>query len=217
MRHSDNIETIIRAKVLAAAAPTVFVAGAVLTGLIKPIFKPPEDPLDVGTDKSKWLVAEAAVTDEQNNGFRVVYATSHDVTAARAAEIRSRQHIRDSLERLKIEAPRHFGSMLRVDIYDFTEYALRFAPDSDIYLHNVFVHGREKMNLYIGPNPAIENPAKWISSRTLQGILYINREDILYHRSDSLRVYRYWRCRPPFNWSDTDEHWSHFSEDERQY
>jgi hypothetical protein len=145
----------------------------------------------------------------------VVYATAHAVTPERLGEIKSRPHIRDSISKLKIEAPRHFGDMLPVDIYDFTEYALRFDPDPDIHIHNVFVHGMEKMNLYTGPNPAIENPAEWISVKTLQGVLYINRKDILRYTSRSEKVYRYWRCRIPYERSDTDEHFSHFSEDER--
>ena len=213
----SNEERLIRIRVLSAIAPTILIVVVILFGLVKPLFEPHEDPLDVGIDKTRRLVTEARVTDSHNNGFRVVYTTSHDVTPARVAEIRSRRHIIDSIAKLKVEAPRHFGDMLHTDIWEFTEFALRYDSDLEVLIHNVFVHGREKLNLYVGPNPAIENPAKWISSKTLQGALYITSEDILRHRSDSTKVYRYWSCRMPWQWSDTDEHFSHFSEDERLY
>ncbi len=214
MAPCDN-ETMYRIRALAAAAPTLFVIVVILIGVVRPLFLPKEDPLDVGVDKAERLIAQINVTDNSLNGFRVVYATTEGVTEARASEIRSRPHIGDSLERLKLEAPRHFGDMLHTDIWEFTEYALMFGPDPDVAIHNVFVYGREKTNLYVGPNPAIENPAKWINPNNLQGVLYIKRKDILRHTSDSKRVYRYWRCRMPYDLSDTDEHWSHFPEDER--
>jgi hypothetical protein len=214
---TDYEERLIRIRVVSSLVPALFIAAILLFGLIKPVFGPCEEPVDSGTDKMRRLVTEARVTDSNNNGFRVVYATSSDVTAARAEEIRSRRHIYDSIARLKVEAPRRFGDMLHTDIYDFTEFSLRFDPDPDILIHNVFVHGREKINLYVGPNPAILNPAEWISNKTLQGALYINREDILRYTSHSQRVYRYWSCRTPWQSSDNDEHFSHFSEDERLY
>jgi hypothetical protein len=189
----------------------------VLTCVADCTFEPRRGSLDAGTDRAGRVVAEVMVTDSARNGFRVVYATTDAVTPAKAKEIRSRRHIGDSIARLKAEAPRYFGDMLTTDIWDFTGFALRFDPDPDVCIHNVFVAGARKQNLYIGPNPAIENPAKWINATTLQGVLYINREDISHHTSRSQKVYRYWRCRIPFNLSDTDEHWSHFSEDDRLY
>lgn len=212
-----NDERTLRIQAISAIVPVLFVVTVILLGLLKPLVKPREDPLDIGTDKMSRFVAEARVTDGNNNGFRVVYTTTHDVTPARVMEIRSRSHIIDSISRLRIEAPRYFGDMLHTDIWDFTTFAMRFNPDSDILIHNVFVHGQQKIDLYVGPNPTIENPAEWISNKTLQGALYINSEDILRYTSLSGKVYRYWLCRVPWQRSDTDEHFSHFSEEERLY
>lgn len=210
-------EARIRIIVFCSMAPVVAMVVIVLLSLIIPLFEPDVDPLDASPNKTPRIIAEEIVVDSTSNGFRVVYATAKDVTQARYEELVSRRHIKDSLAHLKRDAPLYFGNMLYADIYDFTLFALSYHPDPDIVLHNVFVFGREKQDLYLGPNPNIDNPAQWINNGTLQGILYINREDILRCTSSSKRVYRYWRCRIPFNRSDTDEHFSHFSEDERLY
>lgn len=215
MRQENKEESRIRTTVIMSMLPTAFIVGIVLFSWIKPTFEPYVDPLDVGLDKSKRIVAEAIVVDSTINGFRVVYVTNRDVTPARYDEIVSRPHIEDSLSSLKRDAPLFFGNMLYTDIYDFTAFAANYHPDPDVVLYNVFVFGSEKMNLYIGPNPSILNPATWINYQTLQGIMYIGQKEISHCTSDSVRVYRYWKCRAPFKQSDSDEHFSHFSEDER--
>lgn len=205
----------IRIIVLTSIAPAIGLIAILLVALIKPAFEPYVDPLDVGLDREHKVIAEAIVVDSCNNGFRAIYVTVNEVTAARYWEIVSRSHIEDSLSHLKRDAALHFGNMLYTDIYDFTAFALPYHPDPDLSLHNVFVFGAEKTNLYIGPNPKIRNPAKWIDYRTRQGILYIGRKEILHCTSDSARVYRYWQCRIPHKQSDYDEYFSHFSEDDR--
>ena len=207
----------IRIRAIIAVVPTVFIVAAILFGLIRSAFLPDENPLDNGIDKKRRIVEEAHVTDKRHNGFRLIYVTQADVTPERCMEIRRRPHILDSIRRLKVEAPRYFGDMLMTDIYTFTDFASRFHPDPDLVLHNIFVAGREKMNLYVGPSPMIENPAEWISSETLQGAMYISSEDFSRYTSRGKKVYRYWQCRMPYKHSDTDEHFSHFSEDERLY
>ena len=73
-------------------------------------------------------------------------------------------------------APRKFPDMVHLDIYDFADFAKRFDP-ADIRIHNIFVYGREKENMYVGDNPLIRNPARSIDRRTAQGLLYIRDED----------------------------------------
>ena len=207
----------IRIRAIASIVPTIFCMVIILISIVKQLTEPHVDPLDVGLDKIQRIAAEAIVVDSMNNGFKAIYATVNDVTPARHTEIVGRPHIRERLDALKKDAPAHFGNMLNADIYDFTIFVHRYHPDPDLVLHNVFVFGREKMNLYIGPNPGIKNPATWIDHRTLQGVLYIGRKEISRCTSDSVRVYRYWKCRTPFKQSETDEHFSHFSEDDRLY
>lgn len=205
----------IRIIVFSSIAPALAFIAILLVALIKPAFEPYIDPLDTGLDKERRIAAEAIVVDNHNNGFKAVYLTVDEVTWARYYEIVSRPHIEDSLSRLKREAPMHFGDMLYTDIFDFTLFAMSYHPDPDLVLHNVFVFGAEKKNLYIGPNPKIKNPATWIDHRTLQGILYVGRKEISRYTSDSVRVYKYWRCPMAHKQSDSDEHFSHFSEDDR--
>lgn len=143
------------------------------------VFSPQEDPLDRSAIKSRQLVTEIYVVDSTNNGFRVSYATINSVTRERFEEIRSRPAVRDSLSKLMEVAPRKFPDMVHLDIYDFADFAKRFDP-ADIRIHNIFVYGREKENMYIGDNPLIRNPARSIDRRTAQGLLYIRDEDIYF-------------------------------------
>ena len=151
----------------------------VLVGIAVAVFSPQEDPLDRSAIKSRQLVTEIYVVDSTNNGFRVSYATINSVTRERFEEIRSRPAVRDSLSKLMEVAPRKFPDMVHLDIYDFADFAKRFDP-ADIRIHNIFVYGREKENMYIGDNPLIRNPARSIDRRTAQGLLYIRDEDITF-------------------------------------
>jgi hypothetical protein len=144
-----------------------------VTGILVTVFTPKTVPLDASAIKSREIVRVLDVTDSARNGFRIIYATRHSVTADRLREIRARPAVRDSLERLRLAATRHFGNMLHTDIYDFAYFAVPFDPP-DVRIHNIFVSGPDKQRLYIGDNPRLENEAQWINSGTAQGLLYLN-------------------------------------------
>ena len=187
----------------------------VIIGLIKSCIGDDIDPLDDSVNKSREVVEHVIVTDSTHNGFRVVYATKNSVTPERFAEIKSRAHIKSSFDKLKTEARLHFGSLLDVDIYDFADFTFKYEVDPDIELHNIFIEGVDKCNLYIGPNPKIINNARFFNAGTEQGAQYLSHDDIYYRRRKEDRVYRYWKCYGIHATSSTDERYSHFSEDER--
>lgn len=191
----------------------IFIA---IVGIIVAVFSPKIESIDDQATVSREIVRQIYVVDENSNGFRVCYATIDNVTKDRLAEIQGRSSVRDSLDRLKTTAPIVFGDMLMLDIYDFADYAIRFDP-ADIRIHNIFVSGPDKMQLYIGENPRIENWAKWINPATGQGLLYLRAEEIYCIASIRRRVYRYFLCRGLNQISEYDEHFSHFSEDDRIY
>lgn len=180
------------------------------------IFSPPRNPIDDQMTKGKEFVRQIDVVDDRKNGFMVRYFTKEMVTKERLCEIRDRTSVRDSLDKLQRMAPLVFGDMLTTDIYDFAEFAIRFDP-ADIKIHTIFVCGPDKEKLYVGKNPRIENWAKWIHPGTLQGLLFITDEDIYCHGKGLGKVYRYFECRSLNQISETDEHFSHFSEAERLY
>ena len=188
---------------------------AIIVGMVKACVGDDIDPMDNSINTSREVVEHVIVTDSTYNGFRVVYATKNSVTPERFAEIKSRAHIQASFEKLKREAPRHFGGLLETDIYDFAIFAKEYDVDQDIKIHNIFVEGRAKKNLYIGPNPMIEKPALYIDENTDQGVQYLKCDDIYYMGDTTNRIYRYWKCQGIHAMSFTDERYSHFSEDNR--
>lgn len=212
---SNKNEPLTRTLSIVAIVPSLFLWLIILYGLISPTFNQSLHPLDVGNDKTKRIVAEVTAVDSTNNGFALCYASIRDITPARFEEMYARPHIRDSLAALKREAPLYFGSMLMTDIFDFAKFAHRYHPDPDIVIHNIVVFGVEKMSLYVGPNPKIENPATYIDFQTMQGNLFIGQKEILRYLSTSEREYRYLHCFGAHKRSDTDEHFSHFSESDR--
>ena len=129
----------------------VFVASAIgpwgilmvivgIVGLVKCCVTKPPDLTEDSINKSGNIVENVMVLDSTNNGFRVVYATAEAVTNEKYEEIRGRPHIRTRFDRLKIEAPKHFGgSLLNTDICDFALYAYRFPIDNDLCIHNIFL------------------------------------------------------------------------------
>lgn len=165
---------------------TVFVASAIgpwgilmvivgIVGLVKCCVMKPPDLAEESINKSGNIVEHVMVLDSTNNGFRVVYATAEPVTNEKYEEIRGRPHIQTRFNRLKVEAPKHFGgSLLNTDICDFALYAYRFPIDNDLRIHNIFVAGKEKMNFYIQPNPNLPNCATWMNFGTEQGNQYLN-------------------------------------------
>lgn len=205
--------------VAAAIGPWAFIVVIVIfAGLAKNCLPDSVDPMDNSINKSREIIEHVMVRDSTGNGFRVVYATRNAVTEARFLEIRSRQHIREGFERLQEEAPAHFGgSLLDADICDFALYAYNFHIDVDIRIHNIFVAGKEKMNFYVQPNPDLENCATWMHMGTEQGNQYLNEQDINVYIPNGGRRYRYWKCRYLLQVSETDERFSHFTEDERLF
>lgn len=205
--------------VLAAIGPwTILVVAVVLIGLFKTCIPDRTDPLDRDISRSSEIIGHVMVVDGDNNGFRVVYVTAEPVTEKRFEEICSRENVRKGFDRLKREASVHFGgSLLETDICDFALYAYRFPVDDDIKIHNIFVAGKEKMDFYVRPNPDLPGCATWMHHGTEQGNQYLNSNDINYYIPNGGRVYRYWKCRYLLQTSDTDERFSHFTEDERLY
>lgn len=215
--NSNKDSELLTVRAIMAAIPYFFVTLIILIWIIISITSVKIDPLDASLNKNTEVVEHLKVTDSMRNGFRVVYATTKSVTSARLEEIRSRPHVKESFRKLSLEAPLHFENMLYTDIYDFARFALNYDVDPDIEMHNIFVCGPDKEKLYIGDNPKIQNPAKYINSYTSQGLLYLKRNDIYYHRPGRKKVYRYWKCPTIHQTSETDEHFSHFSESDRLY
>ena len=103
------------------------------------------------------------------------------------------------------------------DICDFALYAYRFPIDKDVRIHNIFVAGKEKMDFYVRNNPDLPGCATWMHHGTEQGNQYLNADDINHCIPNGRRIYRYWKCRYLLQTSDTDERFSHFTEEERLY
>lgn len=174
------------------------------------------DPIDDSINATREVVRHLEVCDNTRNGFRVVYVTSHAVTPMRLEEIRSREPLNAAFDSLQQTAAIYFGgNLLETDIYDFAAYALQFDVDNDVRMHNIFIFGKEKQDMYIRPNPKLKNSATWLNTSIGQGIQYINSEDIYFRRKKSERIYRYWKCSGNRSISRTDERFSHFSETER--
>lgn len=215
--HKQN-ESCIRLLILAKLLLWLFIGLIILIGLIRDCSGSDVDPIDDSYMKSIGVVDHVYVVDTTRNGFRTVYKTVKPVTDARLQEIRKREKIRDAFARLQHDAPIHFGgSLVYTDIYDFAVFAKQYDVDPDVMLHNIFVTGYEKMNLYIGPNPGIENSARWMNRQTEQGNQYLSSREVFRCSTDAPTIYRYWKCRAPYDISLTDERFSHFSEEERLY
>ncbi len=196
----------------------IITALVIIVGLVKCCVTKPPDTTKESINKFSDIVEHVMVTDSTQNGFRVVYATNGSVTDEQYQDIRTRKNIKDGFNRLKIDAPRHFkGDLLNTDICDFAFYAYRYHIDDDICIHNIFTAGKEKMNLYVQPNPKLENCALWMNFGTEQGNQYLNFHDINVYIPNGGKIYRYWKCRYLLQTSDTDERYSHFTEDERIY
>lgn len=205
--------------VAAAIGPWAFiVAVVIIMGLAKGCMPDRIEAIDNSINKSREIIGHVQVRDSTGNGFRVVYVTRDPVTEDRFREICSRQHIREGFERLRKEAPAHFGgNLLEADICDFALYAHRFRIDDDICIHNIFVAGKQKMEFYVRPNPDLENCATWMNYNTEQGNQYLNEQDVNLYIPNGGRIYRYWKCRYLLQVSETDERFSHFTEDERLF
>lgn len=203
--------------VLLIAKPLFFIL-LVMIGLMKDCCDD-TDPLDRGDSMAKYGIGfHSSVNDSIGCGFRIVYATNRPVTPERLEEIKSRKHIQENFDKMSEDVLKHFNnSLLYVDIYDFTNIAKRYVLDEDLVMDQVFINGKEKYDLYVGENEWFgEKSAKWISMGTLQGIQWINRDDIRREDTGDNRIYRYWKCTYSLTrQSKTDERFSHFSEDER--
>lgn len=208
-------ETEIKLIVLTHLAPYLFVGLIVFIGVIVTCTDH-TNPMDNSINKQIEYVKQLEVLDKNGNGYRVTYVTIDPVTKTRLEEIQSRPHLRAAFLRLQREAPAHFGgSLLDTDIHDFARFARQYDCDGQIKIHCIFVHGIDKMNHYIGENPLIKNSARWMNVNTEQGNQWINRSDVYASIKGKVNYYRYWKCQVPYCISETDEHYSHFSEDNR--
>lgn len=197
---------------------TLLIIIVCFVGLIKCCVEKPPDLTEENMNKSANVVENVMVLDSTNNGFRVVYVTAKKVSDEKYKLICTKPSIKSGFERLKIEAPKHFNNnLLDADICDFALYAYRFPIDSDVRIHNIFVAGKEKMELYVRPNPNLENCATWMHFGTEQGNQYLNSHDINVYIPNGGRIYRYWKCRHLLQVSDIDERFSHFTEVERLF
>lgn len=195
---------------------TCIILLVIIIGLIKGCVGDDIDPMDNSINKAREVVTHLHVVDSTHNGFRVVYATTKAVTAERLEEICSRKPILDAFKRLQHDAPVHWGgSLMDADICDFALFARKYNVDKDIEIHNIFVEGVEKMELYIQPNPNLPGSAKWMNHETKQGVQYLKADDINYRIPAGEKIYRYWKCYNLHEYSDTDERFSHFTEEER--
>lgn len=195
---------------------TCLVTLVLIIGLARACIPDGTDPIDNSINKSVEILEHLYVRDSKGNGFRVVYVTTNAVTDKRFEEIRSRPAIRKAFERLQHDAVNYYkDNMLDTDICEFALFARRYNVDKDITIHNIFVCGKEKMSLYVQPNPRIANSARWMNMETEQGNQYLNATDVNYHIPAGGKIYRYWKCSFLNEVSDTDERFAHFSENER--
>lgn len=171
------------------------------------------DDIDNGYSQREIFSTEYVV-DSTYNGFEVTYSTKDPVTKYRLQEMYDRKYIRTNIAGMKDSAINHFGSLLYTDIYDFSDYIRPINIDTNLVIENIFVYGVKKNSLYIGKNPQIKNSATWYNPNTKQGSQYLKHSDIYYSNGNE-RIYRYWECYGLFDISETDERFSHFSEDER--
>ena len=192
----------------------IVVSIIIFIALFKSCFAEQPDPMDNSINKSREIIKHLEVVDSTNNGFRTVFATRHQVTHERAEEISSRSHVQELYNEIRRKAPQQFGNLLYTDIYDFADHLLQYNIDPDIVIHNIFVHGSKKCNLYVQFNPDIENCATWFDYNTEQGALYLSCDDI-YFRISNKKIYRYWKCFGNNATSLADEQFSHFSETQR--
>ena len=88
---------------------TWLVAIVIIVAFFKICFTHGPDPVNESINKSAEIVDHVMVLDSTKNGFRVTYATAEPVTNEKFVEIATRGGIRDGFERLKKEAPIHFG------------------------------------------------------------------------------------------------------------
>lgn len=197
--------------------PTTTIIGLIIIiGLIKGCVGDDIDPMDNSINKAREVVTHLHVVDSTKNGFRVVYVTTNAVTEERLEEIRSRKTINDAFERLQHDAPLHWnGSLMDADICDFAIFALKYNVDKDITIHNIFIDGVEKMELYVQPNPNIPECATWMNFETKQGVQYINENDINFRIPAGEKIYRYWKASNLLEYSHTDERFSHFLKKDR--
>ena len=208
-------ESEIRLLIFAKIAPCLFF-GLIGLGILIVECTDNTDPIDNSIMKDVEYVEFLDVLDHENNGFRVVYVTKNAVTEKRFDEIQSRVHIREAFARLRKESVIHFGgSLLNVDIHEFARFARQYDCDDQIKIHCINVQGLKKMYHYIGPNPSIPNSARWMDMWTEQGNQWINSNDVYTSSPDVSTTYRYWKCQYPHETSETDEHFSHFSEENR--
>ncbi|MCC8199730.1 MAG: hypothetical protein LIP06_14505 [Tannerellaceae bacterium] len=211
----EKLESILL--VLAAKFWALIIVIIIIIGIIRAAMDD-TDPLDrYSRDAKREVVADVEVVDSRNNGFMIKYVTQSRVTEERLAEIKSRPHIKAGFKILKEDAVRHFNDdMLYTDIYDFALFVREYEIDKSIMIHNIFISGADKYQLYLAPNPNIPRSATWVNYRNYQGMQYITDRDIYRPNiTDSTKIYRYWECEGLNAFSYTDERFSHFSEDER--
>ena len=201
---------------LLACAKFLLPALIVIIGIFVSIFEEKTDPIDTCSGANREIVAHVEVMDSNYRGFRVVYVTTKAVCLDRLEEIKSRKNIKDGFQQIRAELPLIFNNdMFYTDIYDFAEEVVKYEIDPCIEIHNIFVEGKEKQNLYAQFNPNLPNCATWIDPNTEQGILYIKAHDVYKNRKKEDRIYRYWKANVNYEFSKTDEQFSHFTNDRR--
>ena len=191
-----------------------FIILVVIIGLFRSCMGYGEVTMDNSYMKRRELYDRVYITDSTGVGFELLYFTTNPVTELRYREIKSRQHIRDSYKRLKVEAADEFDhDFINTDIYDFVEYAKTFDVDSaDVRLVNIWVYGREYTDLYRRPHPDYPDGVHYLDDLKELGELYLKENDVYPYNFSAPRTYRYWGC---YATSLSDERYTHITKDDR--
>lgn len=208
----DKDEKVLRMMILAKLSPVLFVLLIVFIGIVKECTS--EEPDIERQNARQESIKDVNIVDTGYDGFRIRYGTTDKVTKTEFENIIVTDSIWQFEEQMQEDALVQFGDMLHLDIYEFAQFAKRYGH-KDITMEYIFVTGPKKEELYIGPHPKIKNSAKWIDPNTNQGLQWLDHNDIYFYDGKGPKTYRYYKCSSPYDTSATDEHFSHFSEDQR--
>lgn len=205
-------EKVLRMMIFGKLSPVLFALLIVFIGIVKECSNevPDIDRLNAQHE----MIKDVYILDDTHNGFRIRYSTANKVTQEELGDIIISDTVWQSVKQLDKDARSHFSNMVNLDIYEFAQFAKRY-DHKDITIEYIFVAGFEKKKLYIGPHPTMKNSATWLDTATDQGILWINHNDIYFYDGKGHKTYRYYKCHSIYETSTTDEHFSHFSEDQR--
>lgn len=210
----DVIKRLILGMVL-IGGPTCLIVLCLIVACCQAIFKTEPDPLDVGNVYMFNQALTRDIVDERGNGFTIVYRSTV-MTKDRLMEVLSHKNIDENLDSLRgVVLERFDGDLLDVDIYDFAEVVKYFEIDPKLWVNRILVCGKERKLRYFNPNPNLPDGVTEYDFRTDQGILWIDNRDIFSVSTNDNKIYRYWKVSGPREISDTDEHFTHFTSEQK--